>query len=39
MKTLYISDLDGTLLQPDITLSDNTKRVLNNLYKQGVLQG
>lgn len=35
MKTLYISDLDGTLLQPDITLSANTIGVLNELHHQG----
>lgn len=37
MKTLYISDLDGTLLQPNITLSDHTVTVLNELMDQGML--
>ncbi|MDF2842195.1 MAG: hypothetical protein K0R00_621 [Herbinix sp.] len=36
MKTLYISDLDGTLLQPDITLSKNTITTLNSLMEQGM---
>ncbi len=37
MKTLYISDLDGTLLQPDITLSSRTIQTLNELISQGML--
>lgn len=37
MKTLYISDLDGTLLQPDITLSKYTISTLNELLKNGML--
>ncbi|HWT74675.1 MAG TPA: HAD family hydrolase [Mobilitalea sp.] len=37
MKTLYISDLDGTLLQPDVTLSVNTITILNELIDRGVL--
>ena len=37
MKTLYVSDLDGTLLQSDETLSDYTIRTINELVKQGVL--
>jgi HAD superfamily hydrolase (TIGR01484 family) len=36
MKTLYISDLDGTLLQPDATLSEETVRIINDLIKQGM---
>lgn len=37
MKTLYISDLDGTLLQPDVTLSSNTIQILNRLIDHGML--
>ncbi len=37
MKTLYISDLDGTLLQPNIELSSNTIQILNELIGQGML--
>lgn len=36
MKTLYISDLDGTLLQPDVTLSASTVRIINELMAQGM---
>lgn len=36
MKTLYISDLDGTLLQPDVTLSKYTIDTLNELMAQGM---
>lgn len=36
MKTLYISDLDGTLLQPNVELSDRTVTILNELIKQGM---
>ncbi len=36
MKTLYISDLDGTLLQPDVTLSKYTIDTLNGLMAQGM---
>lgn len=35
-KTLYVSDLDGTLLTPDQDLSPFTCRVLNRLTKRGV---
>lgn len=37
MKTLYISDLDGTLLQPDVSLSNKTVAILNELIDQGML--
>lgn len=37
MKTLYISDLDGTLLSPNITLTKRTVRILNNLMSKGLL--
>jgi len=35
-KTLYISDLDGTLLMSNRELSDYTKQTLNNLIDSGV---
>lgn len=35
-KTLYISDLDGTLLLPDAALGTETKDRLNNLINQGM---
>jgi HAD superfamily hydrolase (TIGR01484 family) len=34
-KTLYISDLDGTLLNNNAELSEYTKRSLNNMIKNG----
>lgn len=37
MKSLYISDLDGTLLQPNIELSSNTITTLNDLIEQGMI--
>ena len=36
MKTLYISDMDGTLLQSNGKLSDFTKEKLNDFYKMGI---
>jgi Cof subfamily protein (haloacid dehalogenase superfamily) len=36
MKTLYISDLDGTLLNSDAELSDYTEKVLNYLIDKGI---
>lgn len=36
MKTLYISDLDGTLLLDDGTLSDYTVKTVNDLLKKGM---
>lgn len=36
MKKLYISDMDGTLLQSDGTLSLYTKEKLNEFYKKGI---
>ena len=35
-KTLYVSDLDGTLLQPDAQLSAYTVQTLNRLLEQGL---
>jgi Cof subfamily protein (haloacid dehalogenase superfamily) len=37
MKTLYISDLDGTLLQPDAWLSQKSVNIINELIDQGML--
>ncbi|NLO08626.1 MAG: HAD family hydrolase [Clostridiales bacterium] len=37
MKTLYISDLDGTLLSPNVTLTKRTVSILNDLMSQGLL--
>lgn len=36
MNTLYISDLDGTLLQKDATLSSFTIQTINTLVEQGL---
>ena len=37
MKTLYVSDLDGTLLRSDETLSETTISTLNKLVDEGAL--
>lgn len=37
MKTLYISDLDGTLLHSDQTLSDYEIKKINEFNKNGIL--
>jgi hypothetical protein len=37
MKTLYVSDLDGTLLQPDAQLSQRTVTLLNESIAAGKL--
>lgn len=37
MKTLYISDLDGTLLRSDVTISEYTSRVITDLTSKGML--
>ncbi|MDX2282972.1 MAG: HAD family hydrolase [Bacteroidia bacterium] len=34
-RTLYISDLDGTLLQPDATLSEQARSLLTELLESG----
>ncbi len=38
MTTLYVSDLDGTLLQPDARLSDTTVEILNREIAAGKLR-
>ena len=35
--TLYATDLDGTLLRSDMTISDESAAILNRLTKNGVL--
>ena len=35
-KTLYVSDLDGTLLNQHAVLSDYTKKALNQLITYGI---
>jgi len=37
MKTLYISDLDGTLLRSDERISEYTAKVINKLVENGML--
>lgn len=37
MKTLYVSDLDGTLLRSDARTSDYTNRTVNRLVDEGML--
>ena len=37
MKTLYVSDLDGTLLRHDETLSQYTIQTINELVEKGLL--
>lgn len=37
MKTLYLSDLDGTLLNSAARLSDNSAEMLNSLIEAGML--
>ena len=37
MKTLYVTDLDGTLMRNDMTVSDDSVRILNQLIDSGVL--
>lgn len=36
-KILYITDLDGTLLQNDLTVSDYTVKTINKLIKKGMI--
>ena len=37
MKTLYLTDLDGTLLRPDTSLSGYSKNILNRLIAEGMI--
>ena len=37
MKTLYVSDLDGTLLRSDETISEYTAQTINRLTTEGML--
>ncbi len=37
MKTLYVSDLDGTLLRSDETTSTYTNKIINELVSDGML--
>ncbi len=37
MKTLYITDLDGTFLNENGAVSEESKRIVNNLSKKGLL--
>ena len=37
MKTLYVSDLDGTLLRSDETISEYTAQTINRLTTDGML--
>lgn len=37
MKTLYLTDLDGTLLNSDKKVSDKSAQIINNLTKKGML--
>ncbi|MDE7402271.1 MAG: HAD family hydrolase [Muribaculaceae bacterium] len=37
MKTLFVSDLDGTLMQPDARISDESRRMLNDAIASGAL--
>jgi len=37
IKTLYISDLDGTLLRSDVTISEYTSRMITDLTSKGML--
>ena len=35
-KTLFVTDLDGTLLKNDRTISENTKNIINQLIDEGM---
>ena len=35
-KILYVTDLDGTLLQPDVTISDESAAILQRLLDAGL---
>lgn len=36
MKTLYVTDLDGTLMRDDKTISEESVAILNHLLSQGM---
>lgn len=36
-KTLYVSDLDGTLLRSNQTTSEYTNEVINSLTEKGIV--
>ena len=36
MNTLYVSDLDGTLLNSDVKVSENSKNIINSLIEKGM---
>lgn len=37
MKTLYVSDLDGTLLTSDMKISENSLNIINTLINEGMI--
>lgn len=37
MKTLYVSDLDGTLLNSDMKISENSLNIINTLINEGMI--
>ena len=37
MKTLYVSDLDGTLLNSNSAVSENSKAIINKVIEKGLL--
>lgn len=37
MKTLYVTDMDGTLLGPDSRVSDRSAQIITNLSRNGAL--
>ena len=36
MRTLYVTDLDGTLMRDDKTISNESVAILNRLFSQGI---
>lgn len=37
MRTLYVTDLDGTLMRNDMTISEESVRIINQLIDRGIL--
>jgi len=37
MRTLYVTDLDGTLMKNDMTISEESVRIINQLIDSGIL--